>query len=88
MEHGACNVIYIDRRANEEHVRSESLSDSLAARTSTGSVAPGYFGFAKTSPAELHSNVDAILSTFSEGKFWPCTFEQDVTTHSTTSPHL
>lgn len=68
MEHGACNVIYIDRRANDEHVRRESLSNSLAARTTTGSVAPGYFGFAKTPPAEIHSNVEAILSTFSEGK--------------------
>jgi hypothetical protein len=68
MEHGACNVIYIDRRANEEHVRRESLSNSLAARTTTGSVAPGYFSLAKTPPAEIHSNVEAILSTFSEGK--------------------
>jgi hypothetical protein len=88
MEHGACNVIYIDRRANDEHVRRESLSDSLAARTSTGSVAPGYFGFTKTPPAELHSNVEAILSTFSEGKFGPRPFRQDVTTHSATSSHL
>lgn len=67
MDHGACNVIYIDRRANDEHVRRESLSHSLAARTSTGSVTPSYFGLAKAPPAEVHSNVDTILSAFSEG---------------------
>jgi CheY-like chemotaxis protein len=71
MEHGACNVIYIDRRANDEHVRRESLSNSLAARTTTGSVAQGYFGFAKTPPPEIHANVEAILSTFNEGKLHP-----------------
>ncbi|KAF2192788.1 HD-domain/PDEase-like protein [Zopfia rhizophila CBS 207.26] len=66
MEHGACNVIYIDRRANDEHVRREPLSNSLAARTSTGSLSPGYFGFGKPPPAEIHTNVEAILSTFNE----------------------
>ncbi|KAF2659268.1 HD-domain/PDEase-like protein [Lophiostoma macrostomum CBS 122681] len=66
MEHGACNVIYIDRRANEEHVRRESLSSSLAARTSTGSVGAGYFGFTKAPPIEVHTNVESILSTFNE----------------------
>jgi hypothetical protein len=71
MEHGACNVIYIDRRANEEHVRRESLSSSLAARTSTGSVAAGYFGFSKAPPAEVHTNVESILSTFNEGNVRP-----------------
>lgn len=68
MEHGACNVIYIDRRANDEHVRRETLSNSLAARTSTGNVNQGFFGTSKSPPAELHTNVENILSTFSEGK--------------------
>ena len=68
MEHGACNVIYIDRRANDEHVRRESLSGSLAARTSTGSMSPGYFGTGKPPPAELHANVETILTTFNEGE--------------------
>jgi hypothetical protein len=67
MEHGACNVIYIDRRANDEHVRRETLSSSFVARTSTGSVSQGYFGFGKAPPAELHSNVETILTTFNEG---------------------
>ncbi|OCL04925.1 HD-domain/PDEase-like protein [Glonium stellatum] len=66
MEHGACNVIYIDRRANDEHVRRETLSNSLAARTSTGSYSPGYFSFGKPAPAEIHANIDAILSIFNE----------------------
>lgn len=66
MEHGVCNVVYIDRRANDEHVRRETLSDSLVARTSTGNVNPSYFALGKTPPAEVHANVEAILSMFSE----------------------
>jgi hypothetical protein len=68
MEHGACNVIYIDRRAADEHVRRETLSSSLAARTTTGSVSQGYFGLPKASPAEIHANVESLLSIFSEGE--------------------
>ncbi|KAF2741374.1 HD-domain/PDEase-like protein [Polyplosphaeria fusca] len=66
MEHGACNVIYIDRRVPDEHVRRESLSSSLAARTSTGSVFQAYFSSSKPASTETHSNVEAILSTFNE----------------------
>lgn len=69
MEHGACNVIYIDRRANDEHVRRESLSNSLATRTSTGSVPHGYFNLGKSPPAEVQANVETLLSTFNEGMF-------------------
>ena len=68
MEHGACNVIYIDRRANDEHVRKETLSKSLVARTSTGNVGQSYFALGKTSPREVHNNVEAILTMFNEGK--------------------
>jgi hypothetical protein len=68
MEHGTCNVIYIDRRANDEHVRRETLSKSLVARTTNGSVGYNYFSLGKTPPAEVHANVEAILSMFSEGK--------------------
>jgi hypothetical protein len=66
MEHGACNVVYIDRRASDEHVRRETLSSSLVARTSTGSMPQGYFGLGKVPPAEIHANVESILSTFNE----------------------
>jgi hypothetical protein len=68
MEHGMCNVIYIDRRANDEHVQRETLSDSLVARTSTGNVGQSYFAQGKTPPPEVHANVEAILSMFNEGK--------------------
>ena len=71
MEHGACNVIYIDRRANDEFVRRDTLSSSLAATTSTGNVNQGYFNLAKTPPAEIHGNVESILSTFNQGQSTP-----------------
>jgi len=67
MDHGACNVVYIDRRANDEHVRKETLSKSLVARTSTGNVGQSYFALGKTSPREVHDNVEAILSISNEG---------------------
>ncbi|KAL6712409.1 3',5'-cyclic-nucleotide phosphodiesterase [Coniothyrium glycines] len=66
MDHGACNVIYIDRRANDEHVRKETLSKSLVARTSTGNIGQSYFALGKTSPREVHDNVEAILSMFNQ----------------------
>ncbi|CAO2657604.1 Nn.00g037300.m01.CDS01 [Neocucurbitaria sp. VM-36] len=66
MEHGACNVIYIDRRANDEHVRKETLSKSMVARTSAGNVGQSYFVLGKTSPPEVQGNVEAILSMFNE----------------------
>lgn len=67
MEHGACNVVYIDRRANDEHVRKGNLSKSLVARTSTGNVGQSYFAMGKTSPREVHDNVEAMLSISAEG---------------------
>ncbi|KAH7381693.1 hypothetical protein BKA66DRAFT_570817 [Pyrenochaeta sp. MPI-SDFR-AT-0127] len=66
MEHAACNVIYIDRRANDEHVRKETLSKSLVARTSTANVGQSYFALGKASPPEVHANVEAILAMFNE----------------------
>jgi len=66
MDYGACNVVYIDRRANDEHVRKETLSKSLVARTSTGNVGQSYFALGKTSPREVHDNVEAILSISNE----------------------
>jgi hypothetical protein len=71
MEHGACNVIYIDRRANDEHVRKETLSKSLVARTSTGNVGQSYFAMGRSSPREVHDNVEAILSISAEGRLRP-----------------
>ena len=71
MDHGACNVIYVDRRANDEHVKRETLSSSLIARTSTGNVGQSYFALGKAPPVEVHANVEAILSIFNEGKELP-----------------
>ena len=68
MDHAACNVIYIDRRANDEHVRRETLSKSLVARTNSGNVGQSYFAMGKTSPREVHDNVEAILSISTEGR--------------------
>src|SRR5690242_6489109 len=68
MEHGACNVIYVDRRAHDEHIKRETLSSSLIARTSTGNVGQSYFALGKAPPAEVHANVESILTIFSEGK--------------------
>lgn len=87
MEHGACNVVYIDRRANDEHVRKETLSKSLVARTTTtGNVGQSYFALGKTSPREVHDNVEAILSISSEGSLSAiCTH---ILTDASNSTHL
>jgi hypothetical protein len=86
MEHGACNVVYIDRRANDEHVRKETLSKSLVARTTTGNVGQSYFALGKTSPREVHDNVEAILSISTEGN--PSAFRTYTLTNASNSTHL
>jgi hypothetical protein len=86
MEHGACNVVYIDRRANDEHVRKETLSKSLVARTTTGNVGQSYFAIGKTSPREVHDNVEAILSISTEGS--PFSFRTHAPTNALRSTHL
>lgn len=66
MEHGACNIIYLDRRAREELVRRDSLS---VTRDSVGSESAEYFkSDGPQVPLEVRSNVESILSTFNEGK--------------------
>lgn len=73
--HASCNVVYLDRRAHDsEHVRRETLSSSLIARTSAGSTGQSYFGLGRTPPAEVHANVEAILSMFNEGGPTRCTY--------------
>lgn len=67
MEHGACNVIYTHRRAHDEHIRRETLSDSLIARTSTGTVPQKhYVNGKKPPPLDIHATIEQILSIFSE----------------------
>lgn len=68
MEHGACNVIYTHRRAHDEHIRRETLSDSLIARKSTASVSPSYLVHGnKPPPVDIHATIEQILSVFNEG---------------------
>ncbi|KAF2084288.1 HD-domain/PDEase-like protein, partial [Saccharata proteae CBS 121410] len=64
MDHGACNVIYLDRRAHQELVRKETVASSLNARAVAPS--PGYFTFGKPNPAEIRSNIETLLLVFSE----------------------
>jgi 3',5'-cyclic-nucleotide phosphodiesterase len=66
MEPGACNVIYVDRRANDEHIKRETLSESLLARTRRGNVGQSYFALGRAPPVEVHANVETILSIFDE----------------------
>jgi 3',5'-cyclic-nucleotide phosphodiesterase len=68
MEHGACNVVYTNRRAYDEHVRKETLSRSLIAQSATGTAPQGYFPNGKSPPADMNSNVELILSIFNQGK--------------------
>jgi hypothetical protein len=65
MEHGACNIIYLDRRAREELVRRESV---IATRSSTASEPAEYFKQDNPQlPVEVQTNIETILSTFNEG---------------------
>jgi hypothetical protein len=65
MEHGACNIIYLDRRAREELIRRET---ALATRASTASEPAEYFKLdGPQMPVEVQTNIESILSTFNEG---------------------
>lgn len=67
MEHGACNIIYLDRRAREELVRRDS---ALANRASNSVETNEYFkGDGSQMPGEVLANIESILSTFNEGIF-------------------
>lgn len=70
MEHGACNVIYLDRRANEEHVRRDHTASSLAARASADTQSLNYFTPARATNAEVRGNVNAILAFFNESELF------------------
>lgn len=67
MDHGACNVIYLDRRAREELVRRDTISMSLAAVANNAHDTQGYFRLGNPQAREVHSNIETILSTFNEG---------------------
>ncbi|KAF2399452.1 HD-domain/PDEase-like protein [Trichodelitschia bisporula] len=64
MDHGACNIIYIDRRAQDELVRREAV---LATRASDASDTPEYFKLDSSHlPVEVQSNIESILGIFNE----------------------
>jgi hypothetical protein len=70
LDHAACNIIYLDKRAREEVVRRDSL---LAKNQSATDDQGEYFkvdGFAP--PQEVQSNIESILTTFNEGKRIRC----------------
>lgn len=67
MDHGACNIIYLDRRAQAETYRRDSVF--LKRASDAGLRDEEYFEQKPQLSPELQSNVESILSTFNEGKF-------------------
>lgn len=68
MDHGACNIIYLDRRAREELVRRESLLASRAGDAREDVDQTDYFKAEDEQlPAEVRSNLESLLSIFNEG---------------------
>ena len=71
MDHGACNVIYLDRRAQAKTLRRDSVFPENRSNAS-GLPSPqgngnSYFEPTSKLPAELQNNVQSILCTFNEG---------------------
>ena len=72
MDHGACNVIYLDRRAQAKTFRRDSVvpedrqSVEVAPKLSEGE----YFDSTQQLADELRRNIQSILTTFNEGTFW------------------
>lgn len=65
MDHGACNVIYVDRRAREELVRRDT---QFATHASNDANQPEYFKAEDDQvPGEVRSNLESILLIFNEG---------------------
>lgn len=72
MDHGVCNVVYLDRRAREnETVKRDTVpaySGSSTSGTSSPRRATGYFDLGRGRAGEVQANLQAILSTFTEGE--------------------
>ncbi|KIW00100.1 hypothetical protein, variant [Verruconis gallopava] len=68
MDHGACNVIYLDRRAQAKTVRRDSVFPN--SETSNASMPSSqdedYFDIPSRLPEELRNNIQSILTTFNE----------------------
>ncbi|KAK8235232.1 hypothetical protein HDK90DRAFT_237370 [Phyllosticta capitalensis] len=66
MDHGACNVIYVDRRAHPERVRRDNVAAGMNARDARSASSQGYFNIRKADTVEVLSNVETLLSIFNE----------------------
>ncbi|KAF2665976.1 HD-domain/PDEase-like protein [Microthyrium microscopicum] len=66
MEHGACNIIYVDRRGRDHTARRNSTGSSLeGSEPVNGDHAPDYFKpDGGKQAAEIHETLDSLLSTF------------------------
>ena len=65
MEYAACNVVYVDRTAQEDKLVKRDDATSLASSDSTTNHAFGNSQLRRTSPVE--DNLRTLLGTFSEG---------------------
>jgi hypothetical protein len=82
MEHAACNVIYLDKRAREDTVRRASTASGFGPRSGDAAGVPDYFKQdAGSHVAEIQATLDSILSTFSASKSVALTFPGGDTEH-------
>ncbi|KAL9063084.1 MAG: hypothetical protein Q9157_008434 [Trypethelium eluteriae] len=72
MDHGACHVVYLDRRARENETVKRDVATahpgSSTSGTSSPRRSPGYFDLGRGRAGEVQANLQAILSTFTEGE--------------------
>ncbi|KAF2461574.1 hypothetical protein BDY21DRAFT_89974 [Lineolata rhizophorae] len=66
MEHGACDIVYLDRKAKDEHVKRENIASSSIVASSANPGVPDYFDLPRPRMGEVRSNVETILSAFNE----------------------
>jgi hypothetical protein len=71
MDHGACNVIYLDRRAREELVRKEFPAARLETHSASDKDS-SYFRQEITGQDEVNINLHSLFSTFTQGKSGCC----------------
>ncbi|KAK5257605.1 3',5'-cyclic-nucleotide phosphodiesterase [Cryomyces antarcticus] len=64
MDHGACNIIYLDRRARGEGIIKKDLAHLASGRLR--GIVPDYFDVGGLQVDEVEPNIRSILSTFNE----------------------
>jgi hypothetical protein len=68
MEHGACNLIYVDQRAKERTLRRNSTASLEAQPADTGTTPSDYFKpDGGNQQQEIQSSIDSLLSIFATG---------------------